>query len=166
MDLIFRRVLPRSAMARPASGGFLPWPGKPEAEEPRAEFAVQIPNPTYPHDRSTPHRHHSTTDIRFEHCWGYGGSGPADLALNARAAFLPATGKSSDVALWDGSRVWVEAWRLHQSFKWVLISGMAEDGGRATAGEIHSWIAQQLPSVQPVGSDADWLFDGEGGGSG
>lgn len=45
--------------------------------------------------------------------WGYGGSGPADLALSIL----------TDVA---GAEI---GWNLHQAFKWAFISGLPYGGG-------------------------------------
>lgn len=57
--------------------------------------------------------------------WGYGGSGPADLALNVLGLFLPAP----------------EAWRLHQDFKRDVVAGVDRDrGGVITATEVRDWI--------------------------
>jgi hypothetical protein len=146
MDLICRRVLPRSAIVAPDAAGRLPLPGEPDLEEPRAEYVVLLPNFRHPRERPALHRHHDTTGILEAYCWGYGGSGAADLALNTLAAFLPATGQPSDVRLWDGSSVSAEAWRHHQDFKWQFIAAMGDDGGRIEAGVIRNWIAQR---VQP-----------------
>lgn len=60
--------------------------------------------------------------------WGYGGSGPADLALNILGLFVAPP----------------EAWRLHQDFKWDFIAKL--DRGRPHtiyAGTVHAWIALQ-----------------------
>jgi len=72
---------------------------------------------------NVPHnlRLHSPTG--FE--WGYGGSGPADLALNILALFLPVS----------------EAVRLHQQFKWDLISVFPREGGVITSASVRDWIA-------------------------
>lgn len=59
--------------------------------------------------------------------WGYGGSGPADLALNILGLFVPPP----------------EAWRLHQDFKWRFIAGMPKEGGTIRGADVVSWIRQQ-----------------------
>jgi len=58
--------------------------------------------------------------------WGYGGSGPADLALN----ILIRAGLPVD-----------EARRLHQDFKWQFIAPMPAEGGIIPAATINKWIA-------------------------
>jgi hypothetical protein len=56
--------------------------------------------------------------------WGYGGSGPADLALNILALFLEP---------WD-------AWWLHQSFKFAHIGTLNPKGDTLSVARIRSWI--------------------------
>lgn len=46
-----------------------------------------------------------------EYMWGYGGSGPAELALNILGNILPPP----------------EAWRLHHDFKFHKLTGLAMD---------------------------------------
>lgn len=58
--------------------------------------------------------------------WGYGGSGPADLALNILLKF----GLSRD-----------EAYRLHQDFKWKFVGALPREGGRIPAAAIRQFIA-------------------------
>ena len=58
--------------------------------------------------------------------WGYGGSGPADLALNILGLFVEPP----------------EAYRLHQAFKWDMIAGLPRDVAAQTlsADRIRRWI--------------------------
>lgn len=56
--------------------------------------------------------------------WGYGGSGPADLALNI---LLMYTDKET-------------AKELYQIFKWDYVTKMPHDGGTITGREIRRWI--------------------------
>jgi hypothetical protein len=66
--------------------------------------------------------YHSPTG--FE--WGYGGSGPADLALNILALVVSPK----------------EANRLHQDFKFAQIATMPHDGGRLSLVAVRSWVNQ------------------------
>lgn len=59
--------------------------------------------------------------------WGYGGSGPADLALNVLGLFVPPP----------------EAWRLHQRFKWAVIARIPREGGVIEPDAVRAWIADQ-----------------------
>jgi len=61
--------------------------------------------------------------------FGYGGSGPADAALNVLIHFV------------DGYTVF----RLHQDFKWKFIATPdQENGGIINAAQILPWIKEQL----------------------
>ncbi len=66
---------------------------------------------------------HSPTGFEF----GYGGSGPADLALNVLALLVPPQ----------------EAWRLHQRFKFDCIAKIPRDGGVIEAASVREWIRLQ-----------------------
>jgi hypothetical protein len=59
--------------------------------------------------------------------WGFGGSGPADLAANVLAVFV--TDK--------------EAMRLHQRFKEVAIARIDRAGGRLSVSWIRDWLGIQ-----------------------
>ncbi len=56
--------------------------------------------------------------------WGYGGSGPAELALNILAMFV-----DHDTAF-----------KLHQEFKWKFIASMPQEGGTIKRADIEEWI--------------------------
>ena len=62
--------------------------------------------------------------------WGYGGSGPADLALNL---LLKATGDRDFAA------------HHHQAFKWRFVAKLPEEGGAIAAGDIECWIRERNP---------------------
>jgi len=66
--------------------------------------------------------YHSPTG--FE--WGYGGSGPAELALNILNLYVKPP----------------EAFRLHQQFKEKFIVGMPNDGGVLKADKVREWIKE------------------------
>lgn len=87
--------------------------------------------------------HHSPTGFEI----GYGGSGPADLALNVLAAYVPPHSDGlPPVACWNGAVVSATAWRLHQQFKAEFIATMPKHGGRIAADAIRAWIASQMES--------------------
>lgn len=67
-----------------------------------------------------PFIYHSPTGYE----WGYGGSGPADLALNILALFVPPP----------------EAWSLHQQYKFDVIARIPRDGGTIQAESVREWI--------------------------
>jgi hypothetical protein len=86
--------------------------------------------------------------------WGYGGSGPADLALNIVEAYLRRlglVGKSMGYRRpkWSIARAFI----LHQKFKREFIASMPKEGGFIPAHEIEVWIISNLamdrwPEVQ------------------
>ena len=71
---------------------------------------------------NVPHRIklHSPTGM----AWGYGGSGPADFALNALAVYI-------------GSE---EAKLYHQDFKWQFVATMPEEGGTIKREDVLRWV--------------------------
>jgi len=70
--------------------------------------------------------------------WGYGGSGPADLALSIL----------SDMGLGEK-----EAFRLHQQFKADVIAGLKRDEFELAEAEVQAWIDAYRKSV-PIGDYA------------
>lgn len=60
--------------------------------------------------------------------WGYGGSGPADLAY---AILADAVGKK-------------EAERFYQTFKWEFIAKAPFDGFEISRKEVRRWVVEQL----------------------
>jgi hypothetical protein len=99
---------------------------------------------------SIPQRHVHYAPKGFD--WGFGGSGPADLALNVLAVFLPLAPEGTSVALRDGTSVSEAAWALHQAFKYDLIATLPRAGGDISAKTIRAWI-----TTHPV-VGADPLF--------
>ena len=76
---------------------------------------------------NVPHRMvlHSPTGME----WGYGGSGPADLALNILLEFT-----NRKFAL-----------SHYQSFKWDFVAKMDRDEATIRASDIREWIAAREP---------------------
>jgi hypothetical protein len=108
---------------------------------------------------SIPQRHVHYAPTGFD--WGFGGSGPADLALNVLARFLPLTPDATGVALRDGSSVSEATWALHQAFKYDLIATLPRAGGHLTAKMIGDWItAHPIVGGDPLFSPLEHV-DGE-----
>lgn len=74
---------------------------------------------------NVPHQQIIHSPTGFE--WGYGGSGPADLALNILRLYTEKT----------------VAEMLHQKFKWEFISRLPYEGGVIEAETIRQWIAKE-----------------------
>ena len=66
---------------------------------------------------------HSPTGMEF----GYAGSGPADLALNILALWLPL----------------YYAWKWHQKFKFAFVSVLPREGGVIPRKDVLEWIELQ-----------------------
>lgn len=66
------------------------------------------------------------------YAWGYGGSGPADLALNILLRFVGPE----------------EAWIHHQDFKWEFISRAPRQGARIKADSIRRWIDGRVAALR------------------
>lgn len=82
-----------------------------------------------------PFRVHSPTGYE----WGYGGSGPADLALNILARFLDP---------WD-------AWLFHQDFKVAHVVTLAPKGDTLDVGRIRRWIERAHQQRFPAGCQSE-----------
>jgi hypothetical protein len=63
--------------------------------------------------------------------WGYGGSGPADLALNILAMFTDQ--KTAE--------------ELHQVFKWDYIAKLPHEGGTIKGRDVKRWLRQHRKEV-------------------
>jgi len=77
--------------------------------------------------------HHSPTGFEF----GYGGSGPADLALSILANYFGE--EPSEKALYHGR---CKCWKPHQDFKWRFIAPQQGNSFEITEDTISSWIVE------------------------
>jgi hypothetical protein len=94
-----------------------------------------------PYERVLPLRHvvvHSPTG--FE--WGYGGSGPADLALSILADHFGEHQKARRRFSEEGVE---RAWRLHQHFKWDFVAKLPQEADEWAIGSmfIDAWVARR-----------------------
>lgn len=90
--------------------------------------------------------HHSPTGYEF----GYGGSGPADLALNVLNLFVPPGADGLPPVRCYRHSASRTAWQLHQPFKWKFIGPLPEEGGVIPGALIRAWIAGQQPAIQEL----------------
>lgn len=90
--------------------------------------------------------HHSPAG--FE--WGYGGSGPADLALNILQAILVLREYSGEIVpCWRGE-CYAAAWKLHQDFKRQFIESAPHDGAVIPYAAVDAWLDEHLtPKLPP-----------------
>ena len=93
---------------------------------------------------NVPHlAHHSPSGFEC----GYGGSGPADLALSILAAFVPVSAGEPTERLYRGRRCSLFAWQHHQEFKREFIVLMSTAGGTIVSSDIRTWIARRRLAV-------------------
>lgn len=71
---------------------------------------------------NVPHRYVFHSPTGFE--WGYGGSGPADLAFNILAMFVDKE----------------YAFKYHQQFKWDFVAKIPREGGTISGLDIICWL--------------------------
>lgn len=85
--------------------------------------------------------HHSPDGFEF----GYGGSGPADLALNLCEEILDLQGYEGErMKCFDG-KCFNLAWRIHQEAKRLFIATIDHDAGGTIEYEtIAAWIARKV----------------------
>lgn len=88
-------------------------------------------------------RHHSPAGWD----WGYGGSGPADLALNACEALLKELRWQGErIECWNGT-CFTAAWQMHQDFKRRFIAPLPYGGGRIEYRAVRQWVLDWLRAV-------------------
>lgn len=97
-------------------------------------------------ETNVPHVHVHHSPSGFE--WGYGGSGPSDLALNILALFLPKNPRQRGVSVFRGPRVSGDAFYLHQRFKAQVIATLDRGTDHTIKGdEVRAWL--RLNGTQP-----------------
>lgn len=109
--------------------------------EPRV-FDVQLGRITGVAQTNVPHSVILHSPDGFE--WGYGGSGPADLALNILNAYIPPGWDGHEPVTCfqgDASRT---AYDLHQDFKWAHIATLPPEGGTLEAALIKSFLLEKI----------------------
>lgn len=88
--------------------------------------------------------HHSPAG--FE--WGYGGSGPSDLALAVLADVLGE--RPSRRQLYEGEPL---CWRLHIEFKQEVVSRLPREGFKLSAKDVLKWVEMRRETLAVGGSD-------------
>lgn len=95
--------------------------------------------------------HHSPDG--FE--WGYGGSGPADLALNIAQAILLDMGHEGEKVECHKGSCFAAAWDMHQDLKWKFVGGVPSEGGVIPYKDISEWINSYLLKNQPLPNEEE-----------
>lgn len=102
--------------------------------------------------------HHSPDGFEF----GYGGSGAADLALNACQLYLNQVHYSGQKTKCYDGNCWKLAWMLHQEFKRAFIQGVNfRKGATIPFEKIETWFnanmtSELLNSCAPLSDNALW----------
>lgn len=87
--------------------------------------------------------HHSPAGYE----WGYGGSGPADLALNILENALAEMGhEGGRTNCWNGT-CWTLSWKLHQKFKREFLVSFSKDGGVIEWSVVRDWITKEMQKL-------------------
>ncbi|SRR6266571_4051289 len=87
--------------------------------------------------------------------WGYGGSGPADLALSLLVHYFKERHVNTAFLKKFHARP-SQAWLYHQQFKREIVATFPHTSWRLSSDKIESWLAQKalqaassLPSTSP-----------------
>jgi hypothetical protein len=89
--------------------------------------------------------------------WGYGGSGPADLALNICENVLRHMGVSGPKVKCLSSQCYQLAWAMHQDFKFAWVGSIPRTGAVISYLAVYEWINHKVRIAQPSGQL--FLFD-------
>jgi Family of unknown function (DUF6166) len=88
--------------------------------------------------------------------WGYGGSGPADLALAILVDYFQEHAPSEGYRAGAECNNWMvksRAWKLHQDFKWHFVAKF-EDEWELYDTQIEKWLKEQEGRDAPKSSDS------------
>lgn len=93
------------------------------------------------------HLHHVVRHSPTGMEWGYGGSGPADLARSILLDYLSRCGSGLRVRAMPGARLGKRGRerlvdQLYQAFKWDFVARFPYESWRLTGPEIAAWLMQ------------------------
>lgn len=90
---------------------------------------------------------------------GYGGSGPADLALNVLAFLVPLGSDGAEGwKIWDGQSVSATAGLLHQDFKDEFVARLPRQGGTVPIATIRAWL--EAKRAEPAFQERMGVYSG------
>jgi len=90
--------------------------------------------------------HHSPTGYE----WGYGGSGPSDLALNILEWLLRREGYRGETVPCFEGRCFRLAWDLHQAFKRDVIAVCDREDAHIPLETVTNWLATYRLATDPL----------------
>lgn len=99
--------------------------------------------------------HHSTTGYEF----GYSGSGPADLALNACQLYLNIIGYEGIRSRCYDGYCWTLAWILHHDFKDYFVANVHRRGDTIPFGKLDAWFKEKMSDSDLMRQCAIMEFD-------
>lgn len=76
--------------------------------------------------------------------WGYGGSGPSDLALNVVDLILTKIGFNGSKTKCRKGVAFIKSYELYQDFKWDIISKIPKNGAVIPYDQMKSWIEKKI----------------------
>lgn len=88
--------------------------------------------------------HHSPTGFEF----GYGGSGPADLALNILEYLLREVAYTGERTHVHHGSCYALAWALHQHFKFQFIASSPYEGCTISYLDLMAWLGSYMPELR------------------
>jgi hypothetical protein len=90
--------------------------------------------------------HHSPSGF----AWGYGGSGPADLALNILEWVLRQEGYGGETIRCAAGTCFRLAWQLHHDFTWRFIAACDRQEVRLPLETVTTWLASARQGMEPL----------------
>jgi len=76
--------------------------------------------------------------------WGYGGSGPADLALSILADYFEERVAAEELGQGNFEKiVKIRSWAYHQAFKWDFIADAKRDGWEISEEAVDQWLERR-----------------------
>jgi hypothetical protein len=90
--------------------------------------------------------HHSPSGF----AWGYGGSGPADLALNILEWVLRQEGYQGETVRYVAGTCFRLACQLHHDFKWQFLATCDRQEGHIPLETVTTWLATARQGTKPL----------------
>jgi hypothetical protein len=72
--------------------------------------------------------------------WGYAGSGPSELALNALEAILLEFNYEGERFERDGKEAYMLTWEAYREFRYAFIEGIPNEGGIIETKDVIEWL--------------------------
>ena len=135
---------PEASILRHRAGGFTDLP----LDMPIEQHGIVLRRTDRQTATNVPHLviHHSPTGYE----WGYGGSGPSDLALNILEWLLRREGYRGATVPCFAGRCFRLAWDLHQAFKRDVIAACDREDAHIPLATVTDWLATSRLATAPL----------------